>query len=565
MKKKILGSLILLILLIAPWHRLMAQFDIGGTLTQKDYRWYTNLDDQTETDPWPPGGTDLAEDTPITINDNPPMPNDPIRLRINALASLGTVFAGSSYRLQYSAASNCSDGGNTWVDVGQIGFSGDWLGYDNATPSDGSTLTSLLLSTSNVAETYSEQNPATSPNNLSNGQYGEWDWSIVNNGAAQGTQYCFRMTKDGVPLSAYDDYPSLVTPRMEAKSQNWRWYSDEEHETPLNALEGENVAPIGIRQYDPIKLRVTAKNITSLYSSNDQVYTLQVDTDSGFSNPVDVPLLIDDCTATSTWCFAESADTPFASLSTRLLSDSDASGFHLLALSSPGLSGYTVSPNEATEMEFTIKPVAADPATVYYFRLFDVNANAPVEIALGYTPPSLQTRMPQLAFSFEAVDVDTAVGSYTTNVASTASGVDFGIVTPGQDYLAAHTLRVSEDALGYQISVYATGPLQNALGQTIQGVEGTNEYPAPWSFTQSPSVTGVFGYHSTDELLSNGSTRFASDDTWAAFTEAPAEIVYTEGVAQDDIHDILYRLNIGTTQAPYNYYTDIYYVVTGTF
>ena len=85
--------------------------------------------------------------------------------------------------------------------------------HDNSGVTDGSTLTSLLLSVSDTPESYQESNPsAATPNAIAAGQGGEWDWSIEDNGAPNGTQYCFRMIhNNGQVLKDFNSYPQLIT------------------------------------------------------------------------------------------------------------------------------------------------------------------------------------------------------------------------------------------------------------------------------------------------------------------------------------------------------------------
>src|SRR5690606_27642831 len=83
----------------------------------------------------------------------------------------------------------------------------------NASLTDGQDVSSTTLPASTVFETYEEENDsASTTNDIAPGEVGEWDWVIQNNGAAGGTQYCFRMVEsDGSTFSAYTNYPQLIT------------------------------------------------------------------------------------------------------------------------------------------------------------------------------------------------------------------------------------------------------------------------------------------------------------------------------------------------------------------
>lgn len=530
--------------------------------TQQDYRWYVNLDDQTETDAWPVGATDLAEDTPITLTDEPPTQGDVLRVRMNILITGGGLsVAEARVRLQYGLGSVCS-AISSWTDVGAIGSGEVWRFFDNPGVTDGSALTSLLLSSSNVLETYQESHPSPEANGVSDGEMAEWDFAIENNAAVAGASYCFRtILESSGTLDAYNNYPQLVTKPFTTKSQDWRWYGDEENETPTSSLAAANTRPIGIRLRDPIKLRMTMKEINGTAGSN-QKFRLQFDTDPNFSAPSFVES-IEACTASSFWCYADGVDADDDAITTTLLADAEAAGRHNETATST--SSFTHPASQAIEYEFTLKSDGASPNTLYYFRAYDANQDVAIELNTGESYPYLQTRAPLLSFTVEGLDAGAAVDSYYTNASTTAGSIDFGNVVPGLSYYAAQRLRVMHDGLGYQIGVYSTGPMITAAGSTIGDLEATNAAPEPWSFIGTPTTTGVFGYHGGDDMLSEGSTRFLADDTWAGLVSTPGEIVFTQGTVEDDVHDILYRLEVSPYQSAQRYTTEIVYVVVATY
>jgi hypothetical protein len=210
---------------------LLANFDLGtGTsspiledwtvrwtrtpqFVQSEYRWYANNDTLTPTDPWPVGGTDLLENEPVDIN-YVLNQNDVIRLRMSLLGTSTDAAVDSSiFKLQYVAADTCS-AADGWQDVGGTSSTTAlWRGYNNASVADGSTLPSTLLTNSDHAETYEEQNNSFSnPVAIDVGEVGEWDWTIQHNGALPGRNYCFRMVhENNDPLLAYQEYPQLIT------------------------------------------------------------------------------------------------------------------------------------------------------------------------------------------------------------------------------------------------------------------------------------------------------------------------------------------------------------------
>ncbi len=180
---------------------------------QNQYYWYVNANANTPTDPWPAGTGDVGEDAPITVADVPPGPASVLRLRMSLTSNNATTTAGTQdFKLQYGEGATCSDI-SAWVDVGAAGSGAVWRGYGNAAVADGATLSTTLLSLSNVVESYEEENNSvTNPTEIGKLQNGEWDWVIEDNTATSSTNYCFRMAKsDGTALSSYGGYPALVT------------------------------------------------------------------------------------------------------------------------------------------------------------------------------------------------------------------------------------------------------------------------------------------------------------------------------------------------------------------
>jgi hypothetical protein len=175
-----------------------------STLTQSNYRWYQNRD-----------GTQVyialaAENTTA----NASLAGSKYRLRVNVLASGATVDTGTkAFRLQYATSQ-----AGPWFDVGAIGSGTIWRGYNNPVPSDGAALDSwdMVLSSSNVAESYEEQNDsAANPRAISAGQRGEWDWVLEDNGISASMVYYFRMVNsNGTPLDGYDQYPAINTANL---------------------------------------------------------------------------------------------------------------------------------------------------------------------------------------------------------------------------------------------------------------------------------------------------------------------------------------------------------------
>ena len=162
-------------------------------LTQSDYRWYGNVDALT---PSPALG---GENTSVTM----PAVGSEIRLRLNISDSSAQFNAGSVLVLQFS---NTTSG--SWTDVGT---STAWIFANNPGVADGQIIATLILSDSDVGESYGESSPtATTPNTIIPGQKGEWDFVLKNNSASTASSWYFRMASStGAALYAYQRYPTL--------------------------------------------------------------------------------------------------------------------------------------------------------------------------------------------------------------------------------------------------------------------------------------------------------------------------------------------------------------------
>jgi len=88
---------------------------------------------------------------------------------------------------------------------------------DNVSPADGAALTANANDPTHGAETvvnqtYGESNNFTNPTAINAGQDGEWDFSLIDNGAAASTTYCLRAVRStGTALDTYTAYPEITT------------------------------------------------------------------------------------------------------------------------------------------------------------------------------------------------------------------------------------------------------------------------------------------------------------------------------------------------------------------
>jgi N-acetylneuraminic acid mutarotase len=169
------------------------------TLTEEHYQWYANGDIVN------PTSTLAALDSIATVISSGTV----LRLRVNVGAS-GSAYATttSAFKLQFSTSTT---GG--WADVGATSSAVAWVGEDNPITANGANVTSTLLASSTVGESYVEYNNSPSnPSAIASGGWGEWDWVVQDNGAAASTTYYFQMVKsDGTPLDSYTRYPSAST------------------------------------------------------------------------------------------------------------------------------------------------------------------------------------------------------------------------------------------------------------------------------------------------------------------------------------------------------------------
>lgn len=545
------------------------------TFTQNVFRFYADNAAIKPTDAWPAGAVDLGESTEITAADSPPGNGSNLRLRMSLTVATTTMLASSTqFKLQYGVRTSTCGAVASWADLGAPGSGTQWRGF-NAAPTDGSNISTsspmageLLLSVSDRAGLYQESNNAVfNPFATAVGEDVEYDWNIQNNNAATDTPYCFRMTKaDGTVFNDYSaSYPTVRTAGYTAESKNWRWYDDENNETPTAPMAIENTAPTNVVTENIIKLRVTL-NETGGSNGVDQKFMLQYSEWGDFSRGVTDLVGTSTCVTNSIWCYGDGTDIDDSAVSTLLLSDSAAKGRHNEAATTTSTSGPLGS--TATEYEYTIKHAGARVNTTYFFRLWDVNHARPVPLGSGESYPSLSTQGATLSFTVAGLASTTVTGGVTTDVDTTASAIPFGTIqVGGPGTIAAQRLTVSTDATeGYQVFVRSNGNLENALADDIPPVTGTNSAPSAWSVGCDSAADGCYGYHATDGTLVGGSIRFLVDDTYASFSSTTLEeVMYNSGPVTADTSDIIWRLEAHITQPSGAYTTSAQYIVVPIF
>ena len=402
------------------------------------------------TDPWPAGAVNLSESTSIGAGDIPPDSGDRVRLRMSFNVSTTTLLASTTaFQLQYGApTSTCANLGATWSAVGDHGSVSIWRGFNTAVTDETNlsinppTGGDLLLSLSDRSGSFEEANKSKgNPFSVFVGEDVEYDWVLEDNGAATNTQYCFRMVyANGDTFNLYTLYPMIKTAGYTPETRNWRFYDDENNETPTMPLANQNVAPVNIKFGDIQKLRITVAD-TRLHNGVNQKFRLQYSTYSDFSQQVYFVTATSTCT--NLWCYANGVDLDDDVISSLLLTDSAFAGRHNEAPTTT--STLDPSANNAFEFEYTIVHAGASANTTYFFRLYDVNNGIPVVLDAGASYPSLTTGDTTLTFEISGIATSTVTEGETTTFATATTTVPFGDLSVGVPQVGFHGLPNNDD------------------------------------------------------------------------------------------------------------------------
>ncbi len=358
---------------------------------------------------------------------------------------------------------------------------------------------------------------------------------------------------------------------LDLRQQHWRWYDDEENETPTSPFAGENVAPSNVALSNVVKLRVSVAEVGGVDAPNLK-FRLQFATSSDFSGSVNNVAEIADCTETSAWCYANGAGADGEVITTKTLSDAGActSGVGV-GCGTHNESGTTTSTltqqkDTTTEYEFTVQESGTAANTAYFFRLFDTTSSTTIPYNAGQAYPSLSTAGGTLSFSIDGLPSATTTSGITTTIDTTSTSVPFGSLSVGSTALGAQRLTVSTNATqGYEVFTYAEQDLLGS-GDEIPPVNATNQSPAGWTAGCSSLAYGCYGYHTSEAVLSGGSTRFAPDDTYAQFsTTTLNEVAYSAAPVTDRSTDMVYKVEVHDQQTADDYSTNVVYIVVPTF
>lgn len=202
------------------------------------------------------------------------------------------------------------------------------------------------------------------------------------------------------------------------------------------------------------------------------------------------------------------------------------------------------------------------PSTTYKIKV-KARYTEDTETAYSLTA-SATTAGPSLTVTFAGVNTGVSFDGEITTLTTSANGIGFGTLAINSPAIAAHTVTVSTNATaGYTTTIRHDQPLTKSGGQTINGVSGTNSTPSSWP---GSITTGAFGYHSSDETLCTGNTsRFSSNDTWAALDTSNYEVACSTGPVSSEQTMVSYKLEIGSQQPAGSYSSTVTYITTALY
>ncbi len=373
-------------------------------------------------------------------------------------------------------------------------------------------------------------------------------------------QYVFR-------IWAYDRFGNKsvsggevsVIIRYKSRSENWRWYNDQDLETPTATLAPENVSPIDVADGAKIKLRLALREIRHITGENIKI-RLQYSTFSDFSS--DLHFVGEIGSSTELWNYADGIDDDNAAISQALLNGVVIGATH--NESGIASTSYAHTTGSIAEWEFTIRNNSAQVGTSYYFRAYDNTNLSPIMKNGVSTYPSLLVASPNLSYVVSGLAENEAVEGLHTTISTTPNSIDFGSLIPGHDEIAAQRFTIDTNAGGgYQLFVYQRQKLLSDNGADINPVPYPNATPNAWPINPSPSA---FGYHAGDDTLSGASpSRFSADNTYAGFDSDFEEISYSSIPVANETVDMVIRLESSNMQEAGDYATEIVYVLLPTF
>jgi hypothetical protein len=113
--------------------------------------------------------------------------------------------------------------------------------------------------------------------------------------------------------------------------------------------------------------------------------------------------------------------------------------------------------------------------------------------------------------------------------------------------------------------MYESQNLMSGGGATILDIIGSNASPVSWNAGCLTTVTSCYGYHTGDNTLAGGSSRFILNDTFAPVESTPSEVAYSSAPVTGETTDIVYRVKANAGQAAGSYESRIIYIVVPVF
>ena len=314
-----------------------------------------------------------------------------------------------------------------------------------------------------------------------------------------------------------------------------------------------------------MKFRITIKETGGINISNLKL-RLQYSTSSDFSWAEFVDEI--SCPNQRVWCYFDGGGDDNATITQKVLSDSDTEGTH--NESGISTSSYTILASSSAEFEFTIFNNGAPTGTTFYFRVYDNTNQDPVLTnGANYTYPSLVVGESSLSFTVYGLPAGTTTEGVTTDYETSPTFVYFDNLPLNQPKNAAFRFEISTNGEGgYKLFVWQSQNLTSDEGTQIQPASSTNEYPASWSLACPSDFSSCYGYHTGDDSLSDiglGPARFSPDDSFARFETQMKEIGFNPYPISQDIFDFIFRIEVRNLQSAGSYQTQLTYVIVPTF
>jgi hypothetical protein len=154
------------------------------------------------------------------------------------------------------------------------------------------------------------------------------------------------------------------------------------------------------------------------------------------------------------------------------------------------------------------------------------------------------------------------VEGVTLDITTTPTTVPFGTVPQDTFVEGGHRLTVDSNGTeGYQVLMVMSDDLLSSSGVHIKPITGTNSSPTSWATGCDSNATSCFGYHSGDDTLQGGSTRFSAIDSYARMSTTTAEeISFSSQPAINETTDVVFRILVRQGQEAGQYETNIRYI-----